>query len=188
MTACQVWPQSLLWQFLCFPLRSSSMSLFPETLMTLLQNLLFQPDFLFSSTCSLSFFTFSSSLHRFRFSFKTIHLPRLYEFWKEVRKQSFNDFFQKLFKFSKTVQESPYIFHPGSQYVNISRNWSIIFKIRKLFIISQYCLIYRLFFSNIYIILLSISGSRSNPSSSMTNKNTNKKPKGSGNHFMHPSP
>lgn len=94
MTACQVWPQSLLWQFLCFPLRSSSMSVFPETLMTLLQNLLFQPDFLFSSTCSLSFFTFSSSLHRFRFSFKTIHLPRLYEFWKEVRKQSFNDFFK----------------------------------------------------------------------------------------------
>ena len=91
----KMWPQSLLWQFLCFLTRSSSKSLFSATLIALLQNLSSQTVYLFSPTRSLF-----PHCHLIYIGFDLIlgfSSPQFHEFKKKVRKLLFNYLFQKVF-------------------------------------------------------------------------------------------
>lgn len=150
-----MWPQSLLWQFLCFLTRSFSMSLFPATLMALLQNLSFQ-TVCFPKTvaslflhCHLVYIGLNLVL---RYSSSRIA-------WIQKKKSEetfFNYVFQKIFRLIQKI------------CTNNTRNllhFSTGFKIRELLVISHYYLIYRLFFQISSVFLLSISDSRSNPGS-----------------------
>lgn len=111
---------------------------------------------LFPQNCSLSISTLSSSLHRFKFSFKILIFQNCMNSEKKSEETFFNYVFQKIFRLIQKI------------CTNNTRNllhFSTGFKIRELLVISHYYLIYRLFFQISSVFLLSISDSRSNPGS-----------------------